>query len=330
MLKTLLFFLFLFPSLIFAQDFQSSLIFSSDQGDAFTVYLNGKQQNPGPQSKVTIHGLELPYYDVRIVFQGSSIQPLERKNVSAADSDDRPMQVTYKVRREKSGKSKLSFYAMLPPVSVKSPDVAEVVEVKADKVIKGPEEPSVKAILSNVSGATVSLPKTDSVVRNTKISSALDEPQDVQPVPAVENKPATPRTVPVASTKKAERVSPTVKNEKQIKSNPPPSSEVLPPLKKCNDWPMMKEEFQKIKLQVSEFREESSRLEKAKALSSSNCLLVSQVAEIAGLFVKEPARLQFVKHAYSFTIDRPNYNRLKKLFTETGSVREFEKFLQSR
>ena len=332
MLRKLLLAFILFPSSVFAQDFAGTLVFSADNGDAFFVYLNGKKQNAGAQSNVTIHGLELPYYDVRIEFLNSSVKPLEKKNISVADSDDRPMMVTYKIRKDKSGKARLSFYAMLPPVSTKTLQVAQVSEKTENETInKKPASPNSKTLLTNVSGATVSIPANDSLTeKKEKINIQQSGVGVNKPVPVVKAEPKKVEvTTPATPVNKTE---PVVSSDSKKVAGAPVKADTPTelPLKKCNDWPMMKEEFQKIKQQVEEAKDEPSRLAKSKTLSSANCLLVSQVSEIAVLFAKETTRLNFVKHAYLSTIDRPNFDRLKKLFTEPAAAKEFEKFLQAR
>jgi hypothetical protein len=92
----------------------------------------------------------------------------------------------------------------------------------------------------------------------------------------------------------------------------------------------MKEEFQKIRQQVIEAKDESARLAKAKAVSAANCLLVSQVGELATELSTDAKKLEFVTYAYSATIDRPNFERLAKIFSDASSIKNFEKFLQSR
>ncbi|RYZ23135.1 MAG: hypothetical protein EOO10_21245, partial [Chitinophagaceae bacterium] len=243
MLKKLFISLLFVPAFSFAQNFRSTLIFSAEQGDAFFVYLNGQKQNAAAQANVTVHGLELPYYDVRIEFLNSSIKPIEKKNVVAADSDDRPMQVTYKVRKDKSGKARISFYAMLPPVAASANPAPPLQEVKREPVVTVVESPVQKTILTNVSGATVSL--GDKAVKAKVDSATAPVPApEIRKDPVVAEKPAKKNDVVDRAANKS------ITAKKEVKSPEKPVKEetsALPPLKKCNDWPLMKEEFQKIR-----------------------------------------------------------------------------------
>ncbi len=327
MLKKIFVLLFIAPFFSSAQNFKSTLVFSAEQGDAFFVYLNGEKKNAAAQANVTVHGLDQPYYDVRIEFLNSTISPIERKNVAAADSDDKPMQVTYKVRKDKSGKARLSFYAMLPPVSTVG-SVASTTEQKTAPVKEKPDTGVTKTLLSNVSGATISFPGKEDVklVKDTLVRAEKTSPEKVEPLvkkTVVKPVVSAAKTPSVTAAKKELPVKTNEVNKDQTVSN-------LPPLKKCNDWPLMKEEFQKIKEQINGTKDEAGKLSKAKSLSEANCLLVSQLGEIASVFISDTNKLGFIMHAYSATIDRPNFERLRKLFTDPAVIKNFDKFLQSR
>lgn len=57
------------------------------------------------------------------------------------------------------------------------------------------------------------------------------------------------------------------------------------------------------------------KLEKANAFASTNCLMASQVKNIAQLFTEDAYRLEFCKLAYSHTFDRVNFYDVYDSFT---------------
>ena len=83
------------------------------------------------------------------------------------------------------------------------------------------------------------------------------------------------------------------------------------PLKKCTGWPVAKDDFDKAKTVVFAANSEDLKLKEAKTVAAANCLMVSQVSELAELLKSENARISFIKFAYAFTIDRQNYSKLK-------------------
>ena len=97
-----------------------------------------------------------------------------------------------------------------------------------------------------------------------------------------------------------------------IKPDSPKSAAV----KKCNGWPLAKEDFDKLKLLVAEARNESAKLKAAKNIAAGNCLLVSQILQICSLFLSEVAKLEFAEYVFQYTLDRQNFSRLKELFKE--------------
>lgn len=110
-----LFFLFLLfsPIFIFAQPFASLNIFS-ENGDKFYLYLDGKKQNDIARSNIRVEDLPDLYYAAKIVFEDAAIAPVSKNNLYVSDGDDVMKDATYKIRREKNSKPKLSFYSMLP------------------------------------------------------------------------------------------------------------------------------------------------------------------------------------------------------------------------
>ncbi|MBX2888664.1 MAG: DUF4476 domain-containing protein [Ferruginibacter sp.] len=353
MMKTLLFFFFTFFFFTaFAQSGRGSLTFFSDQGAAFIVYINGVQQNKGPQSRVTISGLTQPFYHVKIDFINSRNQSFEKKNVTAADGDERMMSVSYKVRTEQTGKSRLVFYSMLPPSSSK---------INQETVLKGSTQPDVlinpsdgkpevssnekkatekKAILSNVSGATISINSNKDL--NKAIAKRQDEPKKNEPQKHVEEKRVTNKETVTQQPVKTEKP---LTQEKRAEEKPKPDAtaakqgeEVIAPDKKpnavierkCNDWPMMTEEFENAKKPILDANTDEKRLAKAKEMAADNCLLVSQISQVASLFSLEKNKLNFVTLAYSATIDKPNFHRLRKLFKDEGIIKQFDSFMKAK
>lgn len=297
---------------VFAQN--SSATFFSDDGNAFILFIDGVQQNKGAQTRVKVNNLAGPYHSVKIVFAQSSIQPLEKKNVSVVDSDQRPASVAYKIKKDKNGKARMSFYSMLPPEppgsnTTEIPPAPEESTAQPAATVTPQETPTEnKAILSNVSGAKISLPEKKQEGEKAKVVAAVKN--DEKPSPAKTNiktdKPATP----VATTP-----TPAKAPIKKYEAGPD---------KKCNDWPMMKEEFLKVKAPVADAKDDKRRLQAARKLINENCLLVSQVSEIAQLFEDHENRFAFLVYAHGAVIDKPNFGRLKALFKQPDYQNQFE------
>lgn len=114
LLKKLLCLIFLsIPSLIFGQSLGSVHIFS-ENADKFYLFLDGKKQNDIAHANIRIQELPDLYYSAKIIFEDSSIAPITKNNLYVSDGDDIMKDASYRIRRDKTSKPKLSFYSMLP------------------------------------------------------------------------------------------------------------------------------------------------------------------------------------------------------------------------
>lgn len=354
--------LLLLPVFSYAQP-TGSLIIIAEQGDPFYLYLNGQKMNETAVTKIRLDGLSGEYYTVKADFKSSSIQPVT-KRLNLMDDNYKMSDATYKIRKDKSGKARFVFFSMQTPNTQYKPEggmhviyfnkpeeTTTPVQSPAEKSEVPPSESNAPSILTNVKGATVSLPGNKDANRTpvaAKADSKADKPalNKENPSPAVQKtkelpvtdatppKKENPDNQPVAK-KSPDATKETIKTEANV---PTKESANLPnakktasyPSKKCNDWPMMKADFQHAKKGVEEAKNEKQRLVKAKDMANANCLLVSQISEVSALFTDEKLKLEFVQYAYGFTIDKNNYQRLEKLFTASENIQAFQQFYQSR
>jgi hypothetical protein len=113
MKKALLFISFLISTVIFVQAQKTgNLTVFSEDGDRFYLVLNGEKQNDKPQTNIRVEELPQPYYSAKIIFADSSLATIS-KNLQLSDADNKMMDVTYRVRKDKSGKVKLNPYSAI-------------------------------------------------------------------------------------------------------------------------------------------------------------------------------------------------------------------------
>lgn len=62
----------------FAQRNNNLVVFCND-GEAFTLVLNGAQQNATPLTRIVVQGLDLPEYQVHIIFKNPKLKPTDTK-----------------------------------------------------------------------------------------------------------------------------------------------------------------------------------------------------------------------------------------------------------
>jgi len=115
MKKIILLLAFALPAILFAQrQSTGNLTIFSEDGDKFYLILNGEKQNDVPQTNIRIEELPQPYYSARILFADSTMAPLSKNSLMITDADGTMMDVTYKIRKDKSKKAKLNYFSAIP------------------------------------------------------------------------------------------------------------------------------------------------------------------------------------------------------------------------
>lgn len=94
--------------------------------------------------------------------------------------------------------------------------------------------------------------------------------------------------------------------------------------------PISAQEFSDIKNTIAAMSFEESKLNIAKQIASSNCLLARQVKEIIFLFNFEDTRLDFAKYAFSYTYDVGNYFIVNESFKFEISVDELNRYIRKK
>jgi hypothetical protein len=94
--------------------------------------------------------------------------------------------------------------------------------------------------------------------------------------------------------------------------------------------PMSSTEFEVIKKNISSQSSDTNKVMVANALLDNNCFMTSQVKEIMQQFPDDKSKLEFAKNAYPHTNDLGNYYQLKSTFKEEENKKELQKFISSQ
>ena len=275
------------PLLLVAQRQKAgNLTIFSEDGDKFFLVLNGEKQNNIAQTNLRIEELPQPYYNAKIIFADSSIVPISKNNLLIANQEGTMMDVTYKIRKDKTRKAKLNYYSAIavqqnyiPPagVSVYHYGQPALLQVR-----------TTTTTTNDVVSANVS-------VSNINMSVVVDEPY-------VESRTTTTHNSSPNSNKNSNSDS------------------------KCNGWPMNQSDFAAALKTIGNSSFEDTKLSSAKSISSKNCLSSDQVVKICNLFSFEESKLVFAKHAYNRTTDQKNYFKVEDVFSFDSSKEALSKF----
>ncbi|MGI9191019.1 MAG: DUF4476 domain-containing protein [Chitinophagaceae bacterium] len=92
----------------------ANLTIFSEDGYKFFLILNGERMNDEAQTNIRIEELPQPYYNARIIFEDKTQKPISKNNLMLTDANGVPQDVTYKIKKDKSGKQLLRFYSFIP------------------------------------------------------------------------------------------------------------------------------------------------------------------------------------------------------------------------
>ncbi len=301
-LLTLLFVAFL-PLLSFAQG--SCLTIFSEDGDKFTLYLNGAQQNTTSQTNLRLEGLSQPYYKAKIVFDDPAKKPVE-KNIPVNDpATNAPADVVYRIKN-KDGEMKLRYFSAQPvPQNYTPPADMHVVHygqpdqttVTQTTVTTTNVDPNMNvnggSVSMSMGGANVNMNVNGGNMGGTTISQT---------------------TTTTTSTSS---------------SNTGSYSDPVQAAPAGCQYPMDWSSFKSAKETIAKSTFEDTKLSSAKTILSSNCVSTDQVVEICKLFTYEQSKIDFAKFAYSKTTDPGNYFKVSNVFTFDDSKTQLNNFISN-
>lgn len=271
-------------------------IFSED-GDKFYLILNGERQNNVAQTNLRIEDLQQPYYNAKIIFEDKSLAEIT-KNIPVADpGTGQPADVTYKIKKDGSGKTKLRYFSSVPVVQgYVAPSNVYVMHYGSPTGSMGGTVSQTTTTTSTTVGNTVGASVN---VNGMNVNVSVNDP--------VMNGTVTQTTTTTTSYS---------------------DGGYAAPVNDC--YAMKKSNFESAKATITNESFDETRLSTAKSILSSNCLTSDQVLEMCKLFSFEGSRLDFAKCAYGKTVDQNNYFKVNDAFSFSSSKEELNKYISGR
>lgn len=319
-MKTLLSFLLMgFMAINYVNAQNSNMIIFTEQGERFSVILNGIRQNVSPETNVKITDLNAPNYKAKIIFENQNLGELNKSIYFQTPGNE----YTFVVKRNKKGEYVMRFMsevsvAQAPPppptqtaivYTLTPPPVATVTisETTTTTVQGGGIQPAGENVSVNmgVSG------NETGVSLNINVS----EGQTTSDV-------TTTYSTTTTTTTTGHIIAPAPVTEIVVYV-PGYTGAVGCPI------PMSQPEFLNVKQSIASKTFEDSKLTIVKQVIGANCLLCSQVKEIMLLFDFEDTRLQLAKFAYGYTYDIGNYYQLNDAFDFESSIDELNEYINA-
>lgn len=277
----------------------SNVVFFTENGERFSVVMNGMLQNDQPETNIKITDLPAPSYKVKIIFSDKNL-----KEFSKTIYMNQGNETTYAVKFIKKKGYTLRLMNTYP--------IVDEFEPVQGQMIVGFNPQGV----STSTGSATSIINTTTINNNVTISAN-----------GVGNNVNVVNNNEGAGSQQAGSATGITTGNGMIS----PDQYILPGYNGPYGCPrpMTPGDFEQAKTSIRSKNFEDSKLTIAKQIIQSNCLLSSQVKEIMLLFSFEDTRLNFAKFAYAYTLDLRNYYKLNDAFTFESSINELDRFIQN-
>lgn len=309
-------------STAFAQ-LKSNLIFFTEQGERFSVVLNGLMQNEQPETNVKVTDLPAPSYKLKIIFEDRTLGTID-KTIYVNQGNE----VTYAIKRNNKNEWVVRFLNEVPIAQALPPASGQYVMVYNTKPAPAPQ---------TVTQTTTTVTETYNDVPQGGISvnmnvneygggvglnvnmNGMNTSSQVNTASTSTTYSTTTTTTTTGDYYDEEYGDPV--NERPVYVLPGYNGPVGCP------YPMDPVDFSSVKQSIASKSFDDTRLTIAKQVISSNCLLCSQVKEIMLLFSFEDTRLELAKYAYGYTYDIGNFYKLNDAFTFESTIEELNDYI---
>ena len=310
----------LFSISLLAQD--AALVLFSENGEMFTVLLNGEKQNEAPMSRVRCVDLNQEFYQVKIDFDDALLL-----DFNANFAVDQGMETTAIVKQNKKGKFVLRMFGSSPLSNVSVEPVAEYVPLEPSAEVNVIEE----ATEDVSTGTVIKISETGSDISQGGIDIEMNVPgfdlKIKMDIPDEDLEMNSSYSEEISSSSSIDsRMS--LPAEDEVTQQPIAVPGYNGPTG-C-DWPAEDTDIDKAIESIEGKSFEDSKMTLAKQIAKNKCLTADQVMKVMMTFDFEASKLDFAKYAYDFTYDQGNYYVVNDAFGFELSMDELNDYLESR
>jgi len=301
-------------SFFFISAQKTNLIFFTEQGEKFSVILNGILQNPKPETNVKVTDLPAPNYKLKIIFEDAKLAVLD-KNLMFNQGTE----TTFGIKKNNKGEYAVRYMNEVP-LNEAPPTTSGQTSVTYSN--SAPPNTNTVTTTNTTVTTTNENPDPNNVTMEINITDPLSGGVNVNMNMNTNENVTTTTTYTTTTT--------TTNTNNPSYPPPPPNNKpyVLPGYNGpvgC-PYPMTPADFSAAKNTISSKSFEDSKLSIAKQIINTNCLLSSQVKEIMLMFSFEESRLDFAKYAYGYTYDLGNYYIVNDAFQFESSIDELNNY----
>jgi len=336
----------------FAQAQRSNLIFFAENGEKFTIVMNGLRYNEAPQTNVKLVDLQPAVYKVKAIFEDPALGvvaktiPMEfnmeytfnirlKKKTEVGQAikragrqvqRDAGVMDSSEVDAEQPEKYVMRFVSEVPLINAFPPAVVYQQAPPPAAVIYNAPPPA-GTVTQTTTVRTQGTPMGTVVAPGAGVNMSVNDPEmGVNfnmsvgvPVGGVITSGGT-----VQQTTTTTSYGAPVPVQQNVYVMPGYNGPVGCP------WPMDQATFSNAQQTINNQTFESNKLQVAQQVIGSNCITSAQVAQIMQTFDFEDSRLTFAKFAYGRTFDIGNYFVVNNAFDFSSSVDELNAHIASQ
>jgi len=296
---------------VLSQVINNLVVFSND-GEKFTLILNGEKQNLYPESKVRVTDLTLKVYKVNLLFENKNLKPHNTDLTFFSTNAECVFALN------KHGKKHTMDYVTDTPIIPPAKQNTTTTNTNTTGTNTNSNSNTNTNNNSNTSTTTNSNSSSNSsgnsdIGIKTKLGTIGVGSNGIKVGGKAVNMSVNDKTK--TATSSVNILGNNISMNKSLKTG-------------CKS-PMAGLDFDESKKSIVSQKTDSTRMIAAEKIINANCMLTAQVKEIMQLFTTDLTKLHFAKKAYSHTSDLSNYGQLDDIFTSEEGKKDLHNFIKN-
>lgn len=322
MKKTTLLFAFCLSIFISAYSQTSSVMIYSEQGEKFSLMMNGKMETSSPVSNIELTDLPPNRYSLIITMEPNN-QKIEKAIYVEPD-----YLFTYEIiDKSKTGMAKgmkkvNAFLEQDFDKANQSSPADYTIRLAASRELSAMPPPPTSP--HSVSPHTGTSTQSATMQGSAQVNSSTQTESYSQTTTINAGGTSVSATVKVEG---MEGFGQDVQYSEQTQTTQQVNQTQTAQAQDQCSYPMSAPDFQSSLESIKAKSFEDSKMQIAKQVTKSNCLKSEQVKQIMQAFTFEETRLEFAKFAYQYTFDKGNYYKVNDAFQFELSIEELDEYL---
>ena len=303
----------------------------TEQGERFSVLLNGVLQNQSPSSNIRLNDLMANTYRIKIIFEDRNLGEFDRNLFVEIGSES-----TFNLKRNNRGEWVMRLLSVTPlmqvaPVVVPNQTIVTYHSVPTTTTTTTYTTTNVDPFYQDnvninfgLNGLGINMNVNGNVPATTQTTTTYTTTNGFNPVTPAYVPPQQqvfvntydPYYDPFLNPIPAQQVTTTTVYNPQPAYVQAPGCMVMAPA-----------DFMNARNSIAGRSFEQTKLDMARQLSNNYCFTTQQVRELMALFTFEGTKLDFAKYAYAYTVDPQNYFMVNDMFTFESSIGDLNQYI---